>query len=86
MIRQGDSPEGVYNKFIDTNGDGHRGVLLAVAENSTKAIIRAETSAFEGDGGIVKAGNLYLVSETNPNEYPSVVEEVSGVPAGFESV
>lgn len=46
MIKKGDSPEGIANKFIGKDGDGHRGVLVAVSENQTKGIIIAITSTF----------------------------------------
>lgn len=46
MIERGGSPDGKINKFIDINGDGHRGVLVAVSKNKTKGIVIATTSLF----------------------------------------
>ena len=106
MIRKGDSPEGTMNKFIDRDGDGHRGILVAVSENRTKGIVIAVTSTFASNGerkkimeqlvggpvtdcekefdGIVTAGKLYLVSETDSKSYPMVVKQVTEVPEDFE--
>ena len=50
MIRKGDSPEGTMNKFIDKDGDGHRGILVAVSENRTKGVVIAVTSTFASNG------------------------------------
>lgn len=106
MIKKGDSPEGVTNKFIDKDGGGHSGILVAVSENQTKGIIIAITSTFTSHeerkkayerlaghpvniskpefDGIIIAGKLYLVSETDPENYPMVVKQVTEVPKDFE--
>ena len=46
MITPRDSPEGILNKFMDRDGDGHRGKLVAVSKDKTSGIIIAKTSAF----------------------------------------
>ena len=46
MIEKEDSPEGPIHKFIDKDGGGHRGILVAVSKNKTKGIIIAMTSTF----------------------------------------
>ena len=46
MITPKDSPEGILNKFMDRDGDGHRGKLVAVSKDKTSGIIIAKTSAF----------------------------------------
>lgn len=46
MIEKGNSPEGKNNKFIDLDGDGHRGVLVAVSKDKKSGIIIATTSTF----------------------------------------
>lgn len=46
MIEKGDSPEKKINKFIDFDGDGHRGVLVALSKDKKSGIIIATTSTF----------------------------------------
>ena len=84
MIRLGDSPEsGMYNKFIDVDGDGHRGTLMAISKDGTKAIIMAVTRQTSGCG-IVHDNCMYLVSETHGSDsYPSVINEVHNIPDDF---
>ena len=77
------------NKFIDKNGSGHRGVLLALSGDGKQAIIEAKTNSFESElaeGGIVKAGNMYMVIETNPGQYPIVVKKTKTIPKNYVPV
>jgi hypothetical protein len=82
-IEVGDCPEGLpnINKFIAICGEGHRGKVIALHKSKKKAIILAmNNSIAEKDEGGVLWGEMYLVEETNPDEYPKVVERVTEVP------
>jgi len=84
-IAIGDNPEGdkIHNKFIDPkNGDGHRGVIIAVNKKRTEAILEAKTTSMTG--GRVKEGKLFHVKEKNPEQYPEIIKEVKEIPKGFE--
>lgn len=79
MIRKGDNPEkgNKYNKFIAKSGDGQRGVLLALNEDKTQAIIVAMNSSCTGD---VEWGKMYMVTETDSRNYPVVEKQVNSIP------
>ena len=82
-IKIGDNPEQVpgVNKFIAECGEGHRGKVIALHKSKKKAIILAMNTSIEGrDEGGVLWGELYLVAETDPDNYPEVVERVTAVP------
>ena len=80
MIKLRDSPEGYLNKFISREEEGMRGILLAVNDNSTQAIMLATNSAFDKS---VQWGRMYLVQELNPKEYPRLVKRVQIIPHDF---
>jgi len=79
MIQIGENPEGDQNinKFLSAEGEGMRGVIVAIRIDSKQAIVLALNSAFDGS---VEWGKLYLVEEKNPNEYPKVIKQVDSVP------
>jgi len=82
-IKIGDNPEQApsVNKFIAACGEGHRGKVIALHKSKKKAIILAMNTSIEGraEGGVLW-GELYLVAETDPDNYPEVVERVTAVP------
>lgn len=77
MIKIGENPEKTkgINKFIGTDGEGHRGIIIARKSNKKEAIILAETS-----GTTVEWGNLYLIKEHEADHYPVVVKRVMRIP------
>ncbi len=89
MIKLHDSPEGKYNKFLDLDGDGHRGILLALSEDKTLGVVLALTNRNEDEAGnpmennttkgIVEYGKFYLIKETYSEMYPVVKEKVSEI-------
>ena len=81
MIRPGDSPEGIYNKFISKSGEGQSGVLLALNQSSDKGIIIAVNGSFDPKGA--KYGFMYLVEEILPDQYPQQVKKVDHIPDDF---
>jgi len=78
-IRVGENPEGIrgLNKFITTDGEGHRGVILAISRNSKEAIVLALNGSRTGS---VKWGELYLLREQDDKSYPKVVKKVDCIP------
>ena len=86
MIKQGDSPEqdNTYNKFISKSSEGQRGILLAKNDSGDEAIIIAVNSSFDPHG--VKEGNMYLVKEVDPNQYPIQVKQVKHIPQEFTKI
>ena len=83
-IEVGDCPEGLpnINKFIAISGEGHRGKIIAIHKNKKKAIVLAMNDSFanKDDGGVLW-GEMYLVKEIDPDEYPEVVKRVIKVPS-----
>lgn len=79
MIHKGDNPENDIrlNKFIAPHGDGVRGILIALHTDKKQAIILAMNSSLKGD---VKWGEMYLVKEDSPEEYPKVVRRIGSIP------
>jgi hypothetical protein len=79
MIRLGENPEGYkgVNKFLSPEGEGVRGVIIALHVDRKQAIVLALNSTFDGS---IEWGKLYLVKEKNPDEYPRVIRQVDSVP------
>jgi hypothetical protein len=79
MIQIGENPEGDQhvNKFLSTEGEGMRGVIIAIRIDSKQAIVLALNSAFDGS---VEWGKLYLVEEKKTDEYPRIKRQVDSVP------
>ena len=80
-IRVGDNPEGdpKINKFIDSKtNEGLRGKLIALKDNKKQAIVLAMNSSF-GKGG-VKWGELHLVEEKDPDQFPFTKKKVNSIP------
>lgn len=77
-IKIGDNPQGLkwVNKYIETNGDGWRGVIKAFNKDHTEAIIIGDS----------RPSKLILVKEYNPEQYPFVVRIVEKIPKGFKLV
>lgn len=69
-----------HNKFLGLASEGHRGVLLAVRAGHRQAIVLAKTTSRGAEDG-VRWGRLYLVEERDDDQWPQVLEEVSGVPS-----
>lgn len=78
-IRHNENPEGVsgVNKFLAKSGDGLRGKILAINIDKREAIVLSMNSSMKGD---VKWGKLYLIRETDQNEWPRVVKPVDAIP------
>lgn len=76
-IKIGENPQGIpfVNKFLGKSGDGYRGVIIALHKDGTQAIIIAINGSAE-----VVWGQMYLVKETQPENYPVVVKKVNSVP------
>ena len=76
MICRGDNPEGdpSCNKYLARDGDGYRGVLLAVSLDGHEAALQL------GDG------RLILVRELGgPNQYPTEIHDLAEVPKGWRN-
>lgn len=78
-IQIGENPEGDprMNKFISPEGEGQRGVVLALSRDRKQAVIIALNSSTTGS---VEWGRLYLVREGDPSHYPRVVKRVLEIP------
>lgn len=78
-IQIGENPEDdqKMNKFISPDGEGQRGVVLALSKDRKEAVILALNSSTTGS---VEWGKLYLVRESNPANYPKVMKRVSEIP------
>lgn len=83
MIEIGDSPEkNSLNKFLTTiDNEGMRGMLLAINSKNDQGVILALNSSFDKQ---VKWGNMYLVCEENPEQYPKVMKQVKNIPKDFK--
>jgi len=79
MIKIGENPEGDSrcNKFLSAEGEGVRGVIVAIRIDSKQAIVLALNSSLDG---LVEWGKLYLVEEKKPDEYPIAIKQVDSVP------
>ena len=83
MIRIGERPESdpadafgmKLNKFIGPDGTGHRGLILAINDRQSCAVVLCMT-------GSTEHGKRYLIRERSPDEYPVVVREIAGIPCG----
>lgn len=75
MIQKDDAPGGVHNKFLGRDGTGHRGLLVAVNDEATEAVMLGGTEEYWGQ--------LVLVREENPAWYPVVDRVIEKVPLGF---
>ena len=77
VIKIGDNPEGRrgWNKYIEKNGVGWRGRIVAFKEGHKEAILKGDSRH-----------KLILVKEINPYQYPEVVKGVSKIPKGFISI
>jgi len=73
-----DADEG-HNKFLGLQSEGHRGVLIAVANGGLQAIVLAKTASADKADGVVW-GRLYLVEEKDAQQWPRVIHEVTYVP------
>lgn len=76
-IKIGENPEGAkgINKYIETDGDGWRGVIIALNKDHTEAIIKGDSR-----------GGLLLVREDDPKNYPIAIRTVKKIPKGFDLV
>ena len=78
MINIGDDPQGRegLNKYIEENGDGWRGTIVAFNKDHTEAVMRGDS----------RPTTLILVREYDPACYPKFAEEVKALPKGFTLV
>ena len=80
MIEKGDHPNTDpkenknLNKFIRKNGNGERGLLLAVNKNKDKGIIYD-----------FYYNRIILVHEIDENNYPILVKTLLKIPKDFET-
>ena len=74
-IRIGENPEHRrgWNKYIETNGDGWRGIVVAFNKDHKRAIIKGES----------RRGKLLVVKEIAADEYPIVTRSVKTIPRGY---
>ena len=79
MIIVGENPEAAIgvNKFIAPDGEGLRGVVIALKQGGKEAVVVAQNSSTTG---AVTWGCLYRVQEVDADQYPQVVEQVDCVP------
>jgi len=81
MIEKGDIPKTDpkenknLNKFIRTNGNGERGLLLAVNENRDKGIIYDFYNQ-----------RIILVHEIDEDNYPKFSKTLLKIPKDFEDI
>lgn len=77
-INIGDNPEGAkkLNKYIETDGDGWRGKIVAFNKTHKEAIIIGDS----------RPGAMLLVKSESPGCYPTVVQTVKEIPNGWEKV
>ena len=76
-IQIGENPEGRkgINKYIEINGEGWRGRIVAFNKDFTQAILRGDSR-----------DNLILVKEQKPTEYPQAVRSIIKIPKGFHLI
>ncbi len=79
LIQIGENPAGDprMNKFISPEGEGQRGVVVALSKDRKQAVIIALNSSTTGSVGW---GKFYLVRESDPANYPKVVKRVLEIP------
>jgi hypothetical protein len=80
VIKIGENPDGNlnrgWNKYIEKDGDGWRGIIVAFKKGHKEAILKGDSRAM----------SLIHVKEIKPDQYPRVVKAVRAIPKGWEII